>query len=556
MFWAVLVLTCLLVVGPATPKPLDQILTAPSGECNTAGHLPERLVAGQVIIKLDKSLRGLVEPNARKSVIQVGVPALDELCRRFGVNSFHRIMRHPKPSRLALNMGLDMQYLLSFDVSFDVQEVVREFETSPLVEYACPNALLKLHGQTGTVPPQEGLSPLVPYDTPDDPRYSQQWHLPRIRAPQAWNIAHGDTNVITTVVADGVYWKHPDIEPNLWINHPEDLNHNRRFDALPPPDGDLDGLDQDDNGYPDDVIGWNFHNGTPDPAPSSEDEMGTHHIGVQNAVTDNIIGVAAPPWNVRSMVLKCGAGNVNLAYAIAGIYYSVPEGVRAMCLCFGGPSQHQGMRDACLYAWQYGTVLCAPSGNWVEVRYPAAYEGVLAVTATDTSDHIIGSSAWWVDIAAPGLSILSTNGPDGYGYWSGTTSASNVALGAIAWLKSAYPQMNNEDIVDTLLARADTIGHYRIRRVAMVRDSASGIVEHHETRAWPTVLPPTICRGVLLLPDSQDVDLLDITGRKVMDLKPGENDVRHVAPGVYFIRRPETEDGRPSTAVRKIVIQR
>jgi hypothetical protein len=87
------------------------------------------------------------------------------------------------------------------------------------------------------------------------------------------------------------------------------------------------------------------------------------------------------------------------------------------------------------------------------------------------------------------------------------------------------------------------------------RQDRPGVVEKRPVATSP-LQTATVARGVLMLPDRTDADLLDIIGRKVMDLRPGENDIRHLAPGVYFVRRPETEDGRPGAAVRKVVIQR
>ena len=414
-------------------------------------HLPsgEECVAGQVIIKLDKSLRGLLEPGIHEGTVQVGAPILDELFRRFGVNSFHRIMRHPKPSRLALNMGLDMQYLLSFDVSFDVQQVVREFETSPLVEYACPNVLLKLHGQTGTVPPQEGLSPLVPYDAPDDPRYSEQWHLPHIRAHRAWDIAHGDSGVAIAVIDMGMRWTHPDLAANLWINSAEDINANGRFDTLAPPYGDLDGIDQDSNGYADDVIGWDFVDNDPNPMEQRNDNHGTMSYGTANAVTDNDTGIAAPPWNVRSMVLRCGQnGSINIYDAIAGIYYGAANGVWAVSMPWGGRTPFQPLADACIYMWQAGAlgVGSAGSDGGETPVYPAAYEGVIAVAASDRSDYKAPFSNYgtWIDVCAPGIDIYTTTGDSGYTFWSGTSPASNIVTGVLGWFKSAYPGIDND----------------------------------------------------------------------------------------------------------------
>jgi YVTN family beta-propeller protein len=100
------------------------------------------------------------------------------------------------------------------------------------------------------------------------------------------------------------------------------------------------------------------------------------------------------------------------------------------------------------------------------------------------------------------------------------------------------------------------VGNWYNSNLVVFRDSIPvGVAEKKED---PGIAPPTapICRGTLMLPDRRNAELLDVTGRRVMDLQPGANDIRHLAPGVYFARRPETEDGRPRSAVRKVVVQR
>ncbi|UCG42135.1 MAG: S8 family serine peptidase [candidate division WOR-3 bacterium] len=452
-------------------------------------HLPsgEECIAGQVIIKLDKSLRGSIESAVREGIIQVGVPVLDKLCRRFGVTGFQRIMRHPRPSRLALNMGLDMQYLLSFDASLDVQQVIQEFEDSPLVDHACPNALLTLHGQTGTVPPQEGLSPLVPYDTPDDPRYSEQWHLPHIRAPRAWDIAHGDSNVAIAVLDVGLKWNHPDHAANLWINSAEDINANGRFDPQPPPDGDLDGLDQDRNGYADDVIGWDFMQGDPNPMEQGNDNHGTMGYGTANAVTDNDTGIAAPPWNVSNMVLRCGQnGYVSLNAAIAAIYYAVPQGVWSVSMPWGSTRPYQPLADACLFMWQSGALgvgSAGSSGNETRM-YPAAHEGVIAVAASDRNDYKTSFSNYgtWIDVCAPGIDLLTTTGNSGYTFWSGTSASCDLVTGVLGWFKSAYPGIDNDSALALLQNLCDSMpdplylqGKLGAGRIAMASDISRSV---------------------------------------------------------------------------------
>ena len=127
--------------------------------------------------------------------------------------------------------------------------MIAAYGQSPAVVYACPNV----------------IRPVC--DVPNDPRYSSEWHLAKIQAAGAWDVSHGDTNVRIAVVDQGIDYTHPDIANNVWINGPEDINGNHRFDPYAPPQGDLDGNDNDGNGYIDDVCGYDFQDNDPDPMP-------------------------------------------------------------------------------------------------------------------------------------------------------------------------------------------------------------------------------------------------------------------------------------------------
>ncbi len=416
---------------------------------------------GQAILCLKPSLRGGLHPRSVGGLVVTGVEPLDRLAKKWGVSRFERILRHPRPDRIALRMALDMQYLVAFDETADVNEVVADYLECPFVTYACPNALLRL------------------CEEPDDSLYGSQWHLPQILCDVAWFNAHGDTSVLVTQIDVGVWWTHPDIERNLWVNGPEDINDNGRFDSLPAPDGDLDGLDQDLNGYADDVIGWDFYQGEPNPLPVLAESHGTHGWGLANAVTDNGASVAAPPWNVRGMALRCGSNSVSLLNAIAAIYYCVPEGIWTISMPFSGPNVYPPFVDACQFAWESGCCLTAAAGNEnsTDRRYPAAQDNVIAVSASDRNDRRASFSNYgtWIDVCAPGVDMLSTTNEDSVGLSDGTSASCHIAAGALAWLKSALPGLDNDSAVALLENGCDSmpdplypeglLGHGRINLV-------------------------------------------------------------------------------------------
>ncbi len=416
----VLVAVAVVLALPDLTRP---VVTATDGE---------QYLAGQLIIKLNPALRGKISPTNKHGLVLFGVPALDKLNRHWQVDDVTQIYRDPNPSPIAQKYGCDLQYIIQFDQGQDVKEVAESYQALAEVEYACPNGVMKLD------------------EEPNDPRFVSQWHLPQIGAPYAWSVVKGDTSVINLVIDDGADWPHPDIQDNLWINTLEDINHNGRFDSLPSPDGDLDGIDQDANGYADDVIGWDFIYGDPNPICEGNDDHGTHCWGNINAVTNNAEGVAGATWNTRSMVVKCGGGGfVNIYAAISSIYYAVPKGVWAISMSFGSSSSHQGMADACQFAWDSGCVLYGSAGNEGSeyVRYPACYDGVENVAASSGGDMKASWSNYgtWVDVAAPGDGILATlpRHMGLYGSMSGTSMSAPLAAGVACWMKSFDPTMSN-----------------------------------------------------------------------------------------------------------------
>jgi hypothetical protein len=406
----------------------------------------EEYISGQLVLQLSQSLRGQVNLARQDGIALFGVPALDELNRRLRVEDVSRLMRNPHPTANDMKFGCDMQYVVQFDVANDVRAAAAAYLTLPEIQFACPNGVMRLD------------------EAPNDSSYISQWHLPKIHAPQAWTLAKGDTSVLNCVVDDGGDWLHPDLADNMWVNHPEDINGNGRFDSLPAPDGDLDGVDQDGNGYTDDVIGFDFVDGEPNPMPVAPDNHGSHCWGNVNAVTNNGIGVAGVTWNNRSVNVRCGGGGfVNIAAAISAIYYGLMENVWAYSMSFGSPSRYEPMATACLDAWNSGCVLFGSAGNDGQEarRYPACYDGVENVAASGRADTKASWSNYgtWVDITAPGENIYSTltRATGMYGAMDGTSMSCPMAAGVATWVKCWFRSGSNQTIVEMIHDGCDSM---------------------------------------------------------------------------------------------------
>ncbi len=406
----------------------------------------EEYIAGQLIIELAPECRGRVQISERDGIALFGIEALDELQRKWRVEEIAPLWRNPVVDPVAKKYGCDLQFLIQFNVEQDITPVARDYERLKEVVVVCPNSVMRLD------------------EVPNDPSYSRQWHFVNLNAPIAWGIAKGKTSVINCVLDDGVDLFHPDIEANLWINAAEDRNGNGRFDTLPYPDGDIDGVDQDMNGYADDVVGWDFIGADPVPMCEGSDDHGTHCWGVVNAVTNNGEGVAGTTWNSRSMALRCGGGgSVNVYAAAAAIYYFVPMHAWAVSMSFGSGSPNQVMADACLYAYESGLVLFGSAGNdgLRAVRYPACYEGVENVAASGPTDRKTSWSNYgpWVDVTAPGENIYSTV-PRSQGYYrsmDGTSMSAPLAAGVACWIKCFDTTVSNATCLQMLHDACDSM---------------------------------------------------------------------------------------------------
>jgi subtilisin family serine protease/putative cell wall-binding protein len=246
---------------------------------------------------------------------------------------------------------------------------------------------------------------------PDDPRLPELWGMNNdgqtggtedadIDAPEAWDVQTGTGDVIVAVIDTGVDYRHPDLADNMWVN-PGEIPGN--------------GIDDDENGYVDDVYGYDFFNYDSDPV--DDHSHGTHCSGTIGAVADNGIGVAGVAWDVKIMAVKflSAEGWGDTWGAVESIYYADMMGADIMSNSWGGGPWEQVLYDAIAST---DALFVAAAGNWsedtdVSPNYPSGYDSpnVLAVGATDHNDQIAWFSNWGaetVDVFAPGEEVLST----------------------------------------------------------------------------------------------------------------------------------------------------
>ncbi|NOY81957.1 MAG: S8 family serine peptidase, partial [Kiritimatiellaeota bacterium] len=327
----------------------------------------------------------------------------------------------------------------------DLAAKIEEFRARLEVRYAEPNYIV----QASRVP--------------NDPMFDRLWGLNNtgqtggspdadIDAPEAWESSIGSDQVIVAVIDTGVDYTHPDLAANMWTN-PGEIPGN--------------GIDDDGNGYVDDVYGYDFANDDGD--PMDDHFHGTHVAGTIGGVGNNGIGVAGVNWRVKIMAVKflSASGGGTTAGAIAAIDYSVRMGAKISNNSWGGFGFSQALYDAIARAKAAGQLFVAAAGNYGMNNddpfwgfYPASFdlENIVAVAASDQNDRLASFShygATSVDLAAPGVNIYSTLPNGQYGYLDGTSMASPHVAGAAALVWGERPDATWADVKSYLMASVD-----------------------------------------------------------------------------------------------------
>ena len=301
--------------------------------------------------------------------------------------------------------------------------------------------------------------------TPNDPRYSELYGMTKINAPTAWNTTTGSPSVVVAVIDTGINYNHEDLTDNMWRN-PGEIAGN--------------GVDDDGNGFIDDVYGRDFINNDSD--PMDDNSHGSHCAGTIGATGNNSVGVAGVNWSVRLMALKTHAadGNSTAAAVIGAFQYATMMknrgvNIRATSNSWSGapeaPGYDQALKDAIDAAGNAGILNVFAAGNGARnidpsPEYPASYNSpsILTVAASDSSDSKAGFSnygATSVDIAAPGVGILSTVlGTSSYGFKSGTSMATPHTAGATALLSAANPSLSMASLKATLMNTVDQLAQW------------------------------------------------------------------------------------------------
>jgi subtilisin family serine protease len=346
----------------------------------------------------------------------------------------------------------------------DIVQLLAALEARGEVEYAERDKLYRLH------------------TVPNDSGWASQWGAQRVGVPAAWDVTSGNPDIIIGVIDTGIDDEHPDLRGQLWINAAEDLNGDGIFQPWPSTEfrdgipGDLDGIDNDGNGFADDVIGYDFVDQRdvsnaaggdyrdPDPVPYDEMGHGTNVSGIIAAKANNGIGIAGIAPGCRIMTLRAfdarGFGaESDVSRALA---YAIANGARVINMSFGDVVYSRVLRDVIRYAYGRGVVMVASAGNAqsTALHYPSAYDETISVSATTNGDVLAGFSNYGstIDIAAPGSDILTTDRNGRYSAFFGTSASAPFVAAAAALLLSRSNGLSPEEVRGILIASAEDLG--------------------------------------------------------------------------------------------------
>ncbi len=426
-----------------------------NGEENKSSE--PKYAAGEIIVKFKPNvdIEGKVL-SSLSGIALTGNSSIDVLNKKHNVFGMEKIVKKATKSiqKKTFNSlkgettevpDLYNIYILKLPKDKEVLSVIEEYKANNNVEYAEPNYM---YNTCETIPNEYANRSALA---------ATQWGLDKINAPGGWDIEAGSENVVIAVIDSGLDLNHPDLVNNIWVNGDE-ISSN--------------GIDDDSNGYIDDVNGWDFIND--DSSPMDDNGHGTHCSGIASAVTNNSLGVAGVSWRSKIMALKFldSAGYGNNVDAIEAINYAADNGVKVISNSWGGGAYSQSLQDAINYAYSKGCVVIAAAGNDdTNVSfYPAAYNNVVAVSATQSDDTKASFSNYgeWVDVSAPGADVYSTLWDNTYGYKSGTSMACPFVSGLASLIFSHNPGWSNSSVIEQIMGSIDNINPLNPRYVGLL----------------------------------------------------------------------------------------
>ncbi|MFA6978579.1 MAG: S8 family serine peptidase [Ignavibacteriaceae bacterium] len=450
-------------------------------------------VPGQLLLKLKDDVRvSLAKVNG---VNVMGVPSVDAILQKHNMQKAEKLFPNEKRSfskrMLKTSNGKELEqpnlhniYKIVGDSTLNVFEVINELKDDPNVEYAEPNYILSIVESKPLSPaltesemiewlkehPEINVAnaPALPMTiapmtndfltndqqqkpnvvTPNDPLYPQQWGIPATQVDAVWDSTTGDTTQLIAILDTGVDWLHPDLKNKIWTNQNEI------------PDN---GIDDDGNGYVDDVKGWDWINN--DNNPTDDNSHGTHVAGIAAAEANNGIGIAGVNWKAKIMPLKVfqSSGRGDASTIAKSIIYATQKGATVINMSFGSYARSLTMENALANAYSSCILVAAAGNDGLDINqkqmFPAALSFVLGIEATVEFSNEDGDGPAYskfpelfnYELRAPGSNIISTIPNGSYRTYNGTSMAAPLVSGAVSLYHHFYSGQSQEQMWGNLI---------------------------------------------------------------------------------------------------------
>jgi len=393
-------------------------------------------VANTVIFKLNPEFRALGQGNS------IAYPAFTGMIENLESYELKRIFPHHSPPRTQYNedgiplADLSLIYELTYAGSTSLDKVIHNISKLKIIEYA-----------------QRRFISRVMYVPNDSNGIPLQYHLTNIQAFEAWDFVKGDTNIVIGITDTGIDPDHPDLVDNIKYNYGDTI----------------DGIDNDNDGFIDNYLGWDMADNDNDPTSLDVDHHGTRVAGIAAESTDNGYQGAGVAFKCKFLPIKIARDLDTLIVAgYEGIVYGADHGCQIINCSWGSYYAEQFEIDVINYATLTKDALviaAAGNGNDETPLYPAAMQYVISVGATNSLDEKwIGNPNYGstynrsVDLCAPGENIYSTLAGGGFSnVQSGTSLSAPVAAGCAAIVKAKFPNYSAIQIGEQLKVTADVI---------------------------------------------------------------------------------------------------
>ena len=399
------------------------------------GYPTPAMMNGVIVLKFKGNLEILNHENLQTTDI-----AFNKLLKQHRISRIEAVFPKVASSGLVKAEEMAKLHYLKFSHNTSPQIIADDFTALRVVAYAEPKYLS------------------YPDDVPNDPQYlTQEYFNAVMNSEAAWDIAKVDSGDVTIAIIDsGTDWQHEDLIGNMWKN-PNEIEGN--------------GIDDDENGFIDDIHGWNFAKNNNDPRANGESTHGTHVAGIAGASTNNNKGIASISWNPQIMALNVAETGELMAFGYEAVGYATMAKVDIINCSWGRyeiPSLFE--EEVVDFATANNALVIASAGNGGSdsvgdstdetPHFPSNYANVLSVGATlSNSDRIAPYSNYGltVDVFAPGSGILSTLPNNSYGFMNGTSMATPVVSGLATLIKSQHPEWTPHQLRTQIRTTCDPI---------------------------------------------------------------------------------------------------